>query len=377
MTEGLPGQISPSCNWQVFFEGISRRAGSGRRVVRVALRRGARAPRRKRGPESRPSSRFSREPTTGRRSPIRWRGRHTSPQSAECIAAWHRHYLSGVQPPPEGTERRRQCVPGARAHKPGIPFVRDERGMLRQAQALLDGLGARVRASASVASLSVSQQQMVEIARALSMNARVVIMDKPSATLSDHEVQRLFEAIRRLQARGIGVIYISHRLEEATEIGDRATICAMAASSPPWMSSIYRTGNHPPDDRQDGGRALPQTRGRPWGRSTARGRTGTGHESARHFLCGAARRDRRHGRSGGIGPHPPGTGHLRAAAPRSWARVHRRAPGQDSQPAQCHSLWNRLPAGGPQAVRIGAGDVDSRQRQPGIAWAVRARRPDH
>ena len=113
---------------------------------------------------------------------------------------------------------------GREPHKPGLPFVRDERQMIREAQRLLDGLGASVRASAPVATLSVSQQQMVEIAKALSMRASIVIMDEPSATLSEREVSHLFEAIRRLQDQGIGIIYISHRLEEAMEIGNRATI---------------------------------------------------------------------------------------------------------------------------------------------------------
>lgn len=113
---------------------------------------------------------------------------------------------------------------GREPHIPSLPFVRDERRMRREAQQLLDSLGAHLRASATVATLTVSQQQMVEIAKALSVRARVLIMDEPSATLSEHEVARMFEAIRRLQTQGIAVIYISHRLEEAREIGSRATV---------------------------------------------------------------------------------------------------------------------------------------------------------
>lgn len=71
---------------------------------------------------------------------------------------------------------------------------------------------------------SVAQQQMVEIAKALSFNAKIIVMDEPSATLTDHELTALFDLIRGLRRSGIGLIYISHRLEEIFEIGDRVTV---------------------------------------------------------------------------------------------------------------------------------------------------------
>jgi ribose transport system ATP-binding protein len=71
---------------------------------------------------------------------------------------------------------------------------------------------------------SVAQQQMVEIAKALSFNSKIIVMDEPSATLTEHELKALFELIRGLRADGIGMIYISHRLEELFEIGDRVTV---------------------------------------------------------------------------------------------------------------------------------------------------------
>ena len=98
-------------------------------------------------------------------------------------------------------------------------------GQLRmQTEALLDQLGVRLDPGAVVRSLSVAEQQMVEIAKALSLNARIVIMDEPTSALTDTEVTALFDIIRGLKARGLAVIYISHRLEEIYAICDRVTV---------------------------------------------------------------------------------------------------------------------------------------------------------
>ena len=74
------------------------------------------------------------------------------------------------------------------------------------------------------ADLSVAQQQLVEIAKALSVGARIIVMDEPSATLTNQEVDTLFEIVRDLQEQGIGIIYISHRLDEIFAIADRVTV---------------------------------------------------------------------------------------------------------------------------------------------------------
>ena len=111
-------------------------------------------------------------------------------------------------------------------------FLGRERGraLLRRgemgcaAQALLDGLGATFSAAARVRSLSLAQQQLVEIARALLGESRVLILDEPSAVLSGPELQRLFDALRDLRSRGLGVVYISHRLEEVLALADRVTV---------------------------------------------------------------------------------------------------------------------------------------------------------
>ena len=103
-------------------------------------------------------------------------------------------------------------------------FQVDWRKMYEEAQKLLDELGVDVNAHALVRDLGVAQKQMVEVAKSLSINSRVLIMDEPTAPLTNREIEVLFDTIRMLKARGVSIIYISHRLEEVMEICDRATI---------------------------------------------------------------------------------------------------------------------------------------------------------
>src|SRR2546423_1366525 len=105
-----------------------------------------------------------------------------------------------------------------------IPFVIDERKLNQQARALFESLKLNVEPQAKVGKLSVAQQQMVEIAKALSYNAQVLIMDEPTATLTDPEIDELFRIIRAVKANGVGVVHISHRLEELKLISDRVTV---------------------------------------------------------------------------------------------------------------------------------------------------------
>jgi rhamnose transport system ATP-binding protein len=94
----------------------------------------------------------------------------------------------------------------------------------RRATELLDQVGARIDPESAAGELSMPQQQLVEIARALGADARVLIMDEPTASLSEADTQNLFEVIRRLRGRGVGIIYISHRLDELPLIADRVTV---------------------------------------------------------------------------------------------------------------------------------------------------------
>ncbi|MDP7254290.1 MAG: ATP-binding cassette domain-containing protein, partial [Planctomycetota bacterium] len=94
----------------------------------------------------------------------------------------------------------------------------------RNAAALFDRVGVKVNPETPCNRLSVAQQQAVEIAKALSLDARIIVMDEPSATLTLQEVESLFAIIRDLKSQGIGVIYISHRLDEIFEIADRVMV---------------------------------------------------------------------------------------------------------------------------------------------------------
>ena len=100
----------------------------------------------------------------------------------------------------------------------------DFRALRAGARALLDRLGAGFSETALVTELSVAEQQMVEIAKALSVESKVLVMDEPSATLTEHELESLFEQMRSLRASGHSLIYISHRLEEIFAIADRVTV---------------------------------------------------------------------------------------------------------------------------------------------------------
>lgn len=92
------------------------------------------------------------------------------------------------------------------------------------AQKILDDLKVGIDAKQEVGSLGVAKQQMVEVAKALSLNARFLIMDEPTASLSNKEIRQLFKTINHLKQQGVSIIYISHRLEEIFEIGDRVTV---------------------------------------------------------------------------------------------------------------------------------------------------------
>jgi inositol transport system ATP-binding protein len=108
--------------------------------------------------------------------------------------------------------------------EPGAgPFV-NWRAMATQTKAITDQIGLGLKPFAVVRDLSVAEQQMVEIARALSMKSRLIVMDEPTSALSAAEVQKLFRIVRDLKAQGISVIFVTHRLEEVMEICDRYTV---------------------------------------------------------------------------------------------------------------------------------------------------------
>ena len=104
------------------------------------------------------------------------------------------------------------------------PACIDWKRVYSDAQTIIDSLEVDINVRSRISSLGIAQQQMVEIAKALNHQAKVIVMDEPSAPLTDKETAKLFKTIAKLKSEGVAVIYISHRLEETMQIADRATI---------------------------------------------------------------------------------------------------------------------------------------------------------
>ena len=100
----------------------------------------------------------------------------------------------------------------------------DHRNEIREAEELLDRLGANFSPSSLISELTVAQQQIVEIARALARDARILVMDEPTAALAPQEVIHLFDVLKELLEQGLGIIFISHRLDEVLSMSHRVTV---------------------------------------------------------------------------------------------------------------------------------------------------------
>src|SRR6266481_1963462 len=108
--------------------------------------------------------------------------------------------------------------------EPGPRLFVSWRRMAAETRAITSRLGLDLDPFALVRDLSVAEQQMVEIARALSMRSRLIVMDEPTSALSSTEVDKLFRIVRDLRAAGLGIIFVTHRLEEVMQICDRYTV---------------------------------------------------------------------------------------------------------------------------------------------------------
>lgn len=164
--------------------------------------------------------------------------------------------LGGIYQPDEGTikiqgkEVKINSVPAARENGIGIihqeivlvPYLTvaqnlflgqeiktpigtvDFREQNRRAEEMIASLGVGIRADAIVETLTIAQQQMVEIVKAVSFNASIIIMDEPTSSLSNEEVEQLFQIIENLKKKRVSIIYISHRMEELFRISERVTV---------------------------------------------------------------------------------------------------------------------------------------------------------
>lgn len=108
--------------------------------------------------------------------------------------------------------------------QPGKAGWISDKKMHQRAQEVLDELGIELNSHQIVGDLSVAQQQMIEIAKAISMDSKILVLDEPSAALTDKEIEQLFKIIERLRQKGVGMVYISHRMEELEQICERVTI---------------------------------------------------------------------------------------------------------------------------------------------------------
>lgn len=108
--------------------------------------------------------------------------------------------------------------------KVGLFNVLDKDSMTSQTKALIQSINLNVDPSTPASQLSISEKQMLEIVKAVAFSAQIIVMDEPTSSLTDEEVKRLFEIIRKLKSSGKGIVYISHKLRELKEIGDRITV---------------------------------------------------------------------------------------------------------------------------------------------------------
>jgi ribose transport system ATP-binding protein len=113
----------------------------------------------------------------------------------------------------------------------------DEAALNRQAAAIFASMNLAIDPRTPVHRLTIARQQMVEIAKALSYRSRVLVMDEPTAALNDAEIAELFVIIGRLKAEGVGIIYISHKMDELKRIADRVTVMRDGET---WARSMPR-----------------------------------------------------------------------------------------------------------------------------------------
>ena len=266
-----------------------------------------------------------------------------------------------------------------REHKSG-PMV-DRRSMEKACQAVLERLGVHFKATTKVSELSMAERQLVEIARALIADSRILVMDEPTTSLSSRETEALFALIRQLRAEGLAIIYISHRMAEIYELAERVSVLRdgsyvgtlvgdeISAERLVQMmvgrdlSSFYKKEHDAHQSRGHG-----HVRGPQHGRRRA---------GARLLVRAARGRGSRHRRPRGRRAHGAGPPHLRR---RSADERRGLPPGQapvDPSAGGCDQFRRRLSDGGPQASRPlpRSHRPRERERQRALAGCAHGRRP--
>ena len=134
--------------------------------------------------------------------------------------------------------------------KNGLPFVSDKQMLCTIRRKFLTTWASTSTRKTVMSTMPVSQRQMVEIAKAVSFNSKVIVFDEPTSSLTETEVEHLFRIINMLKERGCGIIYISHKMEEILRISDDVTIMrdgTVGRHAPGQRADDGR--NHPPDGR--------------------------------------------------------------------------------------------------------------------------------
>ena len=225
--------------------------------------------------------------------------------------------------------------------KAGLVRRRVHRRLVAEALELLEH--PEIRREAIAGTLSVAAQQLVEVARALVSNARVIVFDEPTSSLTERDAERLFAVIERMRARGLAIVYISHFLEEVRRISGRYTVLRDGANGGLGADGRDDTG----DDHRGDGRPRPDrhvpARAAHAGRTGARAeRTGAEDRPQVRRRCGPPGRDPGHRRPGRRGPHRAAPRDLRA---RPGALGHDRGQGDQRQPLAAPGGGSRRDSG--------------------------------
>ncbi len=204
----------------------------------------------------------------------------------------------------------------------------DRTTLHRETVRLLHVVGLSIDPASRLGFLSVAQRQLVEIAKALSMDAKVIAMDEPTSALSYAEIETLFSLIGRLTEQGVGIVYVSHKLDELFRICDRITVLRDGRKV-----GEEKTGEVTSEElvrlmvgRQPGQPVPAHRAQRGRGARAARGARADLGDGPRHHVLRAGRRGRRLLRADGLGPHGARPGAVRAR-PGDRRGAARRPPG--------------------------------------------------
>ena len=276
-----------------------------------------------------------------------------------------RDRLPGVQPPPR-PQRGRERVRRPRAGQAGDR--RPSRDGARAPRSCSRRWGRRQFSPRTlVRRLSVAQQQVVEIVKARSLDARILVLDEPTAALAEHEVELLFALVARLKEQGIGMLYISHRLREVFTLAERITVLkdgALVKTLPTTETDSRGLVNLMVGRELDG--YFPP-RGEPGDLGDVRLEVKQVSTDllARRQPAGARRRDRRPGGAAGLGPHRARARDLRGGPAGERQHRARRQAGAAAHAARRDQVGPGLHQRGPQARGPRARPVDLRQHAAG------------